>query len=78
LQEACYLPDESDYLTEGKTVMPIDMLSSTYKRFLAKRTSYAVTHKGGKGKGKGAKVKATVVGYLKKHHVLLRRLNSTC
>jgi hypothetical protein len=49
LQEACYLPDESDYLTEGKTViMPIDMLSSTYKRFLAKRASYVVTHKGGK------------------------------
>jgi hypothetical protein len=33
------------------------MLYSTYKRFLAKRASYVVTHKGGKGKGKGAKVK---------------------
>jgi hypothetical protein len=57
LQEACYLPDESDYLTEGKTVMPIDMLSSTYKRFFTKRASYVVAHKGGRGKGKGAKVK---------------------
>jgi hypothetical protein len=47
LQEACYLPDKSDYLTEGKAVLPIDMLSSTYKRFL----------KGGKGKGKTSKVK---------------------
>ncbi len=58
LQKACYLPDESDYLTEGKTVMPIDMLSSTYKRFLATRASYVVAHKGGKGKGKAVKVKA--------------------
>jgi hypothetical protein len=58
LQEACYLPDESNYLTEGKTVMPIDMLSSTYKRFLTKRASYVVPHKGGKGKGKSAKVRA--------------------
>jgi hypothetical protein len=37
--------------------MPIDMLSSTYKRLLAKRASYVVTHKGGKGKSKGARVK---------------------
>jgi hypothetical protein len=58
LQKACYLPDESDYLTERKTVMPIDMLSSTYKRFLATRASHVVPHKGGKVKGKAVKVKA--------------------
>jgi hypothetical protein len=52
LQEANYLPDESDLLTEGKKVIPIDMMSSTNKSFLAKRASYVVTHKGGKGKGK--------------------------
>jgi hypothetical protein len=37
--------------------MPIDMLSSTYKRFLARRASYVVPRKGGKGKGKAVKVK---------------------
>ncbi len=57
LQEACYLPDETDYLTEGKAVLPIDMLSSTYKRFLTKRASYVAPRKGGKGKGKPGKVK---------------------
>jgi hypothetical protein len=57
LQEACYLPDESDYLTEGKTVMPIDMLSSTYTRFLAKRASYIrCPLQGQQRKGKGAMV----------------------
>jgi hypothetical protein len=66
LQEACYLPDESDYLTKGKAVLPIDMLSSTYKRFL----------KGGKGKGKASKVNPD--GYLKEHHVPLRKPSSTC
>jgi hypothetical protein len=39
LQKAAYLPDESDVLTEGKTVVLIDMLSSTYKRFLVARSS---------------------------------------
>jgi hypothetical protein len=29
------------------------MIASTYKRFLANRSSFAVTHKGGRGKGKG-------------------------
>ncbi len=29
LQKAAYLPDESDYLAEGKTDVPIDMLTST-------------------------------------------------
>jgi hypothetical protein len=57
LQEACYLPDESDYLTEGKAVLPIDILSSTYKRFLTRRASYVVPRKDGKGKGKPVKVK---------------------
>jgi hypothetical protein len=77
LQEVIYLPDESDYLAVGKTVMPIDMLFSTYKRFLAKRSSsYVVTHKGGKGKSKGAKVKAR---WLPQEAPLpLRRLNLTC
>jgi hypothetical protein len=51
------LPDESNFLTEGKKVIPIGILSSTYKRFLVKRVSFVVTHKGDKGKGKGAKVK---------------------
>ncbi len=57
MQEACYLPDESDYLTEGKAFLPIDMLSSTYKRFLNRRASYVVPHEGGKGKSKAVKVK---------------------
>jgi hypothetical protein len=43
-----HLPGESDYLTEGKAVLPIDMLSSTNKRFLTRRASYVVPRKGGK------------------------------
>ncbi len=38
--------------------MPIDMLSTTYKKFVTKRASYVVPHKGGKGKGKAVKFKA--------------------
>jgi hypothetical protein len=58
LQKAGYLPDESDVLTEGKTVVPIDMLSSTYKRFLVARSSSFTVQKGGKGKSKANKFKA--------------------
>jgi hypothetical protein len=58
LQKDAYLTDESDVLTEGKTVMPIGMLSSTYKRFLAARSSSFTVQKGGKGKGKASKFKA--------------------
>jgi hypothetical protein len=58
LQKAAYHPDESDLLTEGRTVMPIDMLTSTYKRFLMARSSSFTVQKGGKGKGKASKFKA--------------------
>jgi hypothetical protein len=57
LQKAAYLPDESDYLAEGKTDVPIDMLTSTYKKFLVARSSFTV-QKGGKGTGKASKFKA--------------------
>jgi hypothetical protein len=58
LQKAAYLPDESDYLAEGKTDVPIDMLTSTYKKFLVARSSSFTVQKGGKGKGKASKFKA--------------------
>ena len=38
--------------------MPIDMLTSTYKRFLMARSSSFTVQKGGKGKGKANKFKA--------------------
>jgi hypothetical protein len=57
LQKAAYLPDESDYLAEGKADVPIDILTSTYKKFLVARSSFTV-QKGGKGKGKASKFKA--------------------
>jgi hypothetical protein len=38
--------------------MPIDMLTSTYKRFLMARSSSFTVQKGGKGKGKPSKFKA--------------------
>ena len=38
--------------------MPIDMLTSTYKRFLVARSSSFTVQKGGKGKGKASKFKA--------------------
>ncbi len=38
--------------------MPIDMLTSTYKRFLVARSSSFIVQKGGKGKGKASKFKA--------------------
>jgi hypothetical protein len=58
LQKAAYLPDESDYLAEGKTDVPIDILTSTYKKFLVARSSSFTVQKGGKGKGKASKFKA--------------------
>ncbi len=57
LQKAAYLPDESDVLTEGKTVMTIDMLTSTYKRLLMARSSSFTVQKSGKGKSKANKLK---------------------
>jgi hypothetical protein len=54
------LPDEDDYISEGKKVLPVDALSSAYKKFLMPDNSFSVQtlslqNKSGKGKGKGGK-----------------------
>ncbi len=46
LQQSLYLPDRFDVLAEGKKVVPVEVLATTYEKFL-------VTSKGGKNKGKG-------------------------
>jgi hypothetical protein len=58
LQKNNVLPDEDDYLAEGKRVLPVEALSSAYKKFLNADSSFVVqtlSYKGGKGKGKGGK-----------------------
>jgi hypothetical protein len=61
LQKNNFLPDEDNYLAEGKKVLPVDALSSAYRKFLNKDNSFSVqtlSYKGGKGKGKGGKPRA--------------------
>ncbi len=61
LQKNNVLPDEDDFLTEGKKVLPVEALSSTYKKFLNADDSFVVqttSYKGGKGKGEGGKLRA--------------------
>jgi len=61
LQKNNVLPDEDDILAEGKKVLPVEALSSTYKKFLNADNSFVVqttSYKGGKGKGKGGKLRA--------------------
>jgi hypothetical protein len=55
LQKNNFLPDEDDYLTEGNKVLPVKVLTSAYKKFLAPDNSFSVqtiSYKSGKGKGK--------------------------
>jgi hypothetical protein len=65
LQQSGRLHDKSDYLAEGKKVVPSDVLASAYKKFVAPNNppSAQAAHKGGKGKGriKGMRM-------LDKHH----------
>jgi hypothetical protein len=52
LQKNGLLPDEDDHISEGKKVLPVDVLSSTYKKFLMPDNSFTVqtiSYKGGKG-----------------------------
>ena len=61
LQKNNFLPEEDNYLAEGKKVLPVDALSSAYKKFLSQDSSFFVqttSYKGGKGKGKGGKSRA--------------------
>jgi hypothetical protein len=61
LQKNNVLPDEDDYLAEGKKVLSVEALSSAYKKFLNADNSFVVqtiSYKGGKGKGKGGKPRA--------------------
>jgi hypothetical protein len=61
LQKNNVLPDEDDILAEGKKVLPVEALSSAYKKFLNADNSFVVqttSYKGGKGKGKGGKFRA--------------------
>jgi hypothetical protein len=61
LQKSKLLPDEDNYLSEGRKVLPVDALSSAYKKFLMPDNSFTVqtlSYKSGKGQGKGGKPKA--------------------
>ena len=58
LQQSGWLHDKSDYLAEGKKVIPSDVMASTYKKSLAARSSSFTVQKSGKGKGKAGKFKA--------------------
>jgi hypothetical protein len=58
LQKNNFLSDEDDYLAEGKKVLPVEALTSAYKKFVNSDNSFVVqttSYKGGKGKGKGGK-----------------------
>jgi hypothetical protein len=59
LQKADIIPAEGDYLTLGKKVLPLGVLSNTCKRHYLVSTPYpyASPYKGGKGKGKDGKGK---------------------
>jgi hypothetical protein len=55
LRQTGHLQDKSDYLAEEKKVVPVEVMTSAYKKFLAPNSTFSVqaTHKGSKGKGKG-------------------------
>ena len=42
LQKNGLLPDEDDYISEGKKILPVDALSSAYKNFLMPDNSFSV------------------------------------
>ncbi len=51
LQKNNVLPGEDDFLAEGKKVLPVEALSSEYKKFLNVDNSFVVqttSYKGGK------------------------------
>jgi hypothetical protein len=61
LQKNNFLPEEDDFLVEGKKVLPIEALPSAYKKFLNADNSFVVqtlSSKSDKGKGKGGKFRA--------------------
>jgi hypothetical protein len=55
LRQSLFLPDESDFLAEGKKVIPVEVLSAAYIKFLDRKIPppVSVTSKGGRNKGKG-------------------------
>ncbi len=55
LRQNLFLPDKSDYLAEGKKVIPAEVLATAYRKFLDRNnpSPVPVTSKGGKNKGKG-------------------------
>jgi hypothetical protein len=55
LRQNLFLPDESDFLAEGKKVIPVEVLSAAYIKFLDRKIPppVSVTSKGGRNKGKG-------------------------
>jgi hypothetical protein len=65
LQQSGWLHDKSDYLAEGKKVVPSEVMASAYKKFVAPNSPSPAqtTHKGGKGKGKAKGMRMP-----KKHH----------
>jgi hypothetical protein len=73
LQEAKNLPDESDLLIEGKKVILIDMLSSTYRGFLPSVPPTSSPTRAAREKAKAPKSNPS--GYPKKHDVPLRKPN---
>ncbi len=61
LQKNNVLPEEDDFLAEGKKVLPVEALSSAYKKFINADNSFVVqtlSYKSGKGKGEGGKFRA--------------------
>ncbi len=48
-------PDKSDFLAEGKKVLPAEVMATSYKKFLARNNPppFFADNKSGKGKGKG-------------------------
>ncbi len=55
LQQSFYLPDKFDVLAEGKKVVPIEVLATTYKICFDRNNPppVSITSKGDKNKGKG-------------------------
>jgi hypothetical protein len=55
LRQSLFLPDKSDFLVEGKKVIPAEVLAAAYIKFLGRKIPppVSVTSKGGRNKGKG-------------------------
>ena len=54
MRQNLFLPDKSDYLAEGKKVIPAEVLADAYIKFLDRKIPppVSVTSKGGRNKGK--------------------------